>query len=196
MQPATYDTMMKMGICINAGELIDIVRGEPNLRVSFEKRVLKRYAILVEPGIYFTGTGYNFKAEVKRYVAGRSKNKSQRTNYLGLAYGVKDHFYSEAVVYYKDSTHGPVENKKLGVEKQAYTADLLIGWIRYKKHFYLDGYVGVGVRWKNIGKMTKAEYDMMEDNIGRSFELIPGQHVLPDITMGLRVGFNLSRKRN
>jgi|GEM_PF-5701597 len=190
---AQRDSVIRTGIGINGGELINIARDEPNLRISIEQRFLKYYALLLEPGIYFNGTGFNFRAEIKHYWR-RTNMKRDHPDYMGFAWTFKDHSYAEPLEYYTDSSKSVVTTHKLHVEKQANTFDFILGWVRASRIFYFDGYVGLGVRFKNISGITPAQDYLIEDNVAGTFELIPGHHVLPDITAGVRLGIKTNKR--
>ncbi len=187
------DAIIPTGIGINAGELINIVRTEPNVRVSFEQGFSNRYSILVEPGIYVTGTGYNIRAGIKRHGVHLSK-KHKGPNYMGVTVGTKSHFYGQNIGYHKDSTwNGSLRSKVLNIGREAYRFDVVLGWVKTHGHFYFDWYVGAGIRYKKISGITEADIHWMEDDAG-SIDLIPGSHVVPDITAGLRLGLQFNKR--
>ncbi len=187
---------MKTGIAVNAGELIDILREEANMRIAFEYGFSKKYAVVAEPGIYFTGSGYNVRLTAKKYLNHTSVGGSLRPSYVAVSYFYKRHFDSPGLQYYSDSTHSAVvdHNVKVYVEKWVNTVDLSAGYIVFRKAIYFDWYIGAGVRFKNIGGITRAQYDMMEDNIGRN-TMMPGHSVVPDVNAGLRIGWCMSKRR-
>ena len=183
---AQGDAVIHTGIGINGAELINIIRDEPCVRFSIEQRFLKHYAVLLEYGVYYESAGYNFRAEIKRYDIFNSKNPGT-PNYIGLVWTTKNHFYKELVNFYADSSQNSTNAKPFNITREAYTYDLVIGWVILSRHFYLDGYLGAGVRFKKIGGITPAYETSMEDNAGL-VDLIPGHHVLPDFTVGIRLG--------
>ncbi len=189
----------KIGFSINPLGLIDFSQQEYTLRAGIEYRFGEnRYAVLVEPGLYFLGTGYNVKVEIKQYsnwLARKiTKNKS---SYLALSYYHKVHNYSPSEIYYTDSTNTKVANDltKIHVNRDITTLDLIIGTLESNKNrWFGDWYFGIGIRFKSITEITQKAYNQMEDNIGR-LSLSPGVYATPNITLGFRIGRNVCERK-
>jgi hypothetical protein len=65
---------------------------------------------LLEYGVYYEGTGFNFRAGIKHYDIFNSK-KPGTPNYIGLAWTTKNHFYKEEVNFYADSSQNSTSAK-------------------------------------------------------------------------------------
>ncbi len=184
----------KIGLSINPTGLIDFSQQEYTLRAGIEYRFGgNKYGLLVEPGIYFIGSGYNIKMEIKQY-ANRLATKitKQPTSYLALVYYHKAHNYSPSEIYYTDSTNSKVANDltRIHVNRDITSIDLVIGNMENnKKGSFIDWYFGIGVRFKSITEISPKAYRQMEDNIGR-ISLNPGVYATPNLTLGFRVGRN------
>lgn len=190
----------KIGFSINPLGLIDFSQQEYTLRTGIEYKFdNNRYGLLVEPGFYFLGTGYNLKVEIKNYSNWlASKITKNKSSYLALSYYHKVHNYSPSEIYYTDSSNSKVakDNTNVHVNRDITALDLIIGNMAGDNNrWFGDWYFGIGVRFKNITEITQKVYNQMEDNIGR-LSLSPGVYATPNITLGFRIGRNVwERKR-
>jgi len=184
----------RWGIAVNATGLIDILQEEEGLRIAFEYRLMhKKMSLLIEPGMYFEGSGYNFKMQIKKY---RKPYRKPHDSYFGLAFFNKSHTYSPSEQYYKDSSRIAVTTKSVFVIKNVSAIDCIVGAPLAKagSRFWGDMYLGLGIRFKNISGITEDTFWYMEDWFG-GWGLLPGKYVYPDLSAGVRVGINFYRRK-
>ncbi len=189
----------KIGFSINPIGLIDFSQQEYTLRAAVEYRFgNNRYGLLVEPGYYFLGSGYNIKVVIKQY-SNRlaAKITKHQSSYLALVYYHKVHNYSPSEIYYTDSTYSVVakDNTNVHVNRDITSLDLIIGNREDdNKGWFGDWYFGLGIRFKSITEITQKAYNQMEDNIGR-LSLNPGVYATPNLTLGFRIGSNVLHRK-
>lgn len=190
--------VVKSGIAVNAGELIDFIRWEYNFRLAYEQKVISGFSVLGEGGVYFTGSGYNYKLEIKKYLLGDNFDfgGETETGFIAIDYFQKDHSYYQQINYYTDTTRTTTANNRTFVDKISRDAHIVIGItsmsVRKRWSYYVEGYVGLGVRFKTINGISAESFKLMESE---AVDLKPYSNVLPDITCGLRLGYDFHRHR-
>lgn len=84
----------------------------------------------------------------------------------------------------------------LTIERKIKTVGLgvIAGWQFYlgqHRGFLIEPYAGVGVLLNNVTRSLPADAELLNREEFFSFEYEPGQHALPDLLIGVHVGFAL-----
>lgn len=191
---------VRSGVSVNGGELIDIIKGEENFRLAYEKKVAGHFSVLGEAGIYFSGYGYNYRLELKWYIRNfflDPKPDKDTRWYMAIDYFQKDHSYHPKVNFWTDSTHQGTTYRRTFADKMARAAHLIVGFTnrdpgdRDRWATFEEVYFGLGVRFKTVAGISKQTFDMIESDYSDIF-LQSG--VWPDFTVGVRVGLDFGRR--
>jgi len=185
----------------------------PAIQAGAEVRLSERLSWYNELGIKYSNgvinttdssfipsNGFRLKSEVRYYFHREGKRHFSAPGYYfaANAFFVQDH-YNTQVDYY---TNTSVVTDAFGVEKRTFGMNLLAGrQFAFYKRFMLDVYCGFGFRFRNI-KTIGESFNSITDTLVSPIDLTfpsakasidanPGNSILPNFTMGLRLCFKL-----
>lgn len=186
-----------VSIKINIFSLIDYT---PSFQVVVQYNISNKLGIQSEIG-YITHylspffdkksqmKGIRIKKQVKYYLFENNKNIPF---YLALDLMYKEHsYYIEEEYWRQDFLY--IQTFEILRTKQVHTASLLIGFEQKlgAKGFYLDLFKGLGYRHLLVSQSELPD-DAFRTNRGFVFIRKAGVYHLPNITLGLRIGYKIS----
>ncbi len=194
------------GITVNPTGLISV--SEPNVKICLEKSVGKGWSVSLTGGWFNEGRGYIAGVGVKNYDTRTASDpegrdtmtdsyiKARQTNYGGIELLFRNHVYGDHEISYPDSGVYVESDRVWPITKQVLTIDVIGGTvmrIRNSKHFYMDAYWGLGLRFKNIEGFTSEDHHKIESWDGQ-LTMQPGFSVWPDVKLGVKFGYCIRRR--
>lgn len=189
------DSSNKVCIKIAPLALIDIYSGS-SYRIGTEFKLYKNFSLALEGGGYLKNyngmkdiKGYTFKTELKKYLKSKYENVG---NYISLEY-----FYKRQSYNFSDSILiAPYYYKAYNVNKYITCLTIKYGVMAVSKsNFILDVFVGVGIRFKNVGcTLTEEEMKHRKDyNDSQSQPFMNGcdKVIYPNFDAGVKVGYRI-----
>lgn len=204
----------KVNIKLAPLSLIDFINF-PTIQGGIEIAVSKNISSYTELGVRYTkgfnenpdtsfisSKGLKLKTEFRYYLDRSLVPGNLNGNYIGVnAFFIRDH-HNTGVHYYskEDSTFDKLDN--FAVKKNIWGANLLVGKQEsFGKHFLIDIYAGLGLRFRKI-ITTNKEFNPKEDKLFKRIdpsipeikykaESFGGENVLMNLTAGFRVCYVL-----
>ncbi len=189
------------GITVNATGLTDIYK-EPNVRIAAEHRVSENQSVFVSVGAFYFGSGYIAGLGIKNYHPPKLfkrlgvESTLKETVYSSLEMLYRYHVYGDHEVSYPDTGARVESDRVWPMTKQTLSVDFIGGTIMSignSRHFYIDFYAGLGLRFKYIEGFTWTDHNKIEF-YGGAYTLLPGFSMFPDFKAGLKVGYFAKRK--
>ena len=185
-----YTNMRLYSIFIEPLALIDVYNS-PSIRLGTEYSLSRHYSIVPTLGVYHNGG--MIKLEAKKYFSFNHKHH----HYISLEY-----FYKATEYHVKDSIQAPMPyNRKYVVDKYANALAFKTGIVTFSRHhFVTDAYLGLGIRYHDVilNGITPYEannrYRHSQSFIDRNTNSA-GKNIVPDITLGICLGFRYKTKR-
>lgn len=190
----------------------------PTIQGGFEIRLTDRLAWYNEFGVkyrkgsfeltdtsFIKSSGFKTKSELRYYLQKKigEEKISERMNgfYVSTNIFYIQDFHNSDIGYYKDKDSSIITSDYFSVRKNVLGMNLAFGYQqRIAKHFLIDLYAGIGIRFRIIHDFHR-EYNPMKDSIYRpmditfqgiksGIDIMEGISCVPNLTIGYRICFN------
>lgn len=191
-------------IALSPLSLINYTDGS-SLRITIERKAFKHFTVSSEIGFYISwGNNFGYKNDpggfiVKPCLKYYLKNEHNFNSlYIAIEYQYKTQKYSLADSIQMNNS--PTYAKSYSMKRKINCISVKLGNFKtIKNRFVVEWYAGLGVRFfQSVTNLSAPEYDniLRGEQYGNStsagyFARTIGQHVYPNITLGIKTGFIL-----
>jgi len=186
----------KLLIKISPLSLIDIF-GNTSCNISLESKKINNISVSTDVGILYYSIGYGLKnnrgwrggLEIRKYF------KKSNEEYVAINYSYKNQEYEfcDSIIF----KGLPKYSKVSTYSKEVHLLNILYGVqaIPSNKKFFVNGYIGIGIRYKNTRSIGLTNEELDHRDYGDS-QIIPiinwtGKHLVPNIVLGFKIGYVL-----
>lgn len=173
--------------------------GPISLRVGGEIPVSHSFSVLGVYGIYLRGDGNYIKAGFKKY---RNSTKQRDDIFIGITGFYKEQNYWRHDVLSPGGPPNPLPGAptvSYNVNKRVWGIHLEAGLVEYWRHFVLEGYGGVGFRFRDVqcnisDSLLGKLYHVQEGMDARFIDPTAYHNVRLSFTGGVRIGYYFRTK--
>ena len=190
----------KLCVTVSPLALMDLWTG-PSYRGGAEFKVYKNFSIAFEGGKYFPNAlelfinnqGFTINTELKYYIERKNTNTGA---YVSLEYFYKEQNYNFYDSFYgkhlSPLIDGPTYFKTFNVSKYVTALTAKIGGMAVSKYnFVFDGYIGLGIRFKNAISSLDKDDKPKDDSESLSVINWFGKLILPNFELGVKIGYKI-----